>query len=490
MLSRYFRFWISVLLLGMVWSCKPEEPAPTPTPTPNPPPDTFDINDITDTYPNLVDFQFYRQWGPYNVHDPSILDDGEYFYCYSTDASFGNTSERFGLQIRRSKDLIEWQFVGWAWNGLPPQGANYIRGQGTEPFQSLWAPYILKVGSEYRLYYSLSSEVHKLSAIGLLTATSPEGPWTERGLAVTSRTSLPMTNAIDPSVLTAPDGRQWMYYGSAYDGIYVVELDPATGLAKTQNDKGHRIAQRGFTGGRINGNIEGPEIIYHPEQQKYYLFIAYDWLETKYNVRVGRADSPEGPFLDFNGVDLNGEEDNGPMILAPYQFEGHPGWQGVSHCAVWHRDGQYYLAHQGRPVENAFYMVLHVRKVFWTEDGWPVVSPERYAGVAQTAIETSELAGNWEQIAFGYRVVPGYAEEQTSPDLQTAVTLTLEAGGTINGETGSAWTYEAPWLTLTTSAGTTKVYVARGRDWENQRETLVFSGLEADGTARWGKQKP
>lgn len=84
---------------------------------------------------------------------------------------------------------------------------------------------------------------------------------------------------------------------------YKLQLNPATGLALTSGDKGVRVDQRGFTGETVNGNIEDPEIIYNPEFNKYYLFIAYDWLRTKYNVRVGRSDSPEGPFYDFEGND-------------------------------------------------------------------------------------------------------------------------------------------------------------------------------------------
>jgi arabinan endo-1,5-alpha-L-arabinosidase len=55
----------------------------------------------------------------------------------------------------------------------------------------------------------------------------------------------------------------------------------------------------------MNGNINAPEIIYNPVFNKYYLFISYDWLETKYNVRVGYADKIDGPYYDFNGTDLN-----------------------------------------------------------------------------------------------------------------------------------------------------------------------------------------
>lgn len=475
-------------LCVIVSSCKDDE-VPVTTTTP-PVEKEFDINSIKDTYYDLASIENVFKWGPYNLHDPSVVKHGDYYYSYSTDAAFG-TEVKSGLQIRRSKDLIEWQFVGWVFDGLPRQGANFIRQNGSEPFNSLWAPYVMKVGNEFRLYYSLTSPAPRLSVIGLATSSSPTGPWTEKGLVVTSLANNAIqTNAIDPTVVVDKAGEHWFYYGSAWDGIYVLKLNAATGLAANSGDKGKRIAQRGFTGNRINGNIEGPEVVYNEQFEKYYLFISYDWLETKYNVRVGRADNPQGPFYDFNGADLNEPQDDGPMILAPYKFNGHSGWQGVSHPAVFQDNGQYYMAHQGRPGENTFFMVMHVRKIHWTQDGWPIVSPQRYAGIEQTPVEEQELVGAWEQIVLGYRVVPGYAEEQKSPDFQVSVPLTLDANGTINGNANNKWTYTAPWLTLTwDNTWTDKVYVERGRDWENKIEkTLVFTGLNNTGTAIWGKK--
>jgi arabinan endo-1,5-alpha-L-arabinosidase len=453
----------------------------------------FDINAINDTYADVAPVSFYPKWGSYNVHDPSVKKFGDYYYCYSTDVAFG-ASVQPGIQIRKSKDLVQWTFVGWVFNGIPSMGANYITQSGGTPFQALWAPYIMKVGTEYRLYYSLSSAVARLSVIGLATATSPEGPWTERGIVESSKNDNTIqTNSIDPTVVVTPAGEHWMYYGSGWDGIYIVKLDPATGLAATNGDKGKRIANRGFTNNVYNGNIEGAEIIYNSTLAKYYLFISYDWLQTKYNVRVGKSDSPQGPFYDYNGKDLNLNQDHGPMILAPYQFMGHGGWQGTAHCGVFDDgNGQYYMAHQGRPGVNSYYMDLHVRRILWTPDGWPVVTPERYANVAQTAVAQTELVGDWEQITMGYRVVPGYGTEQSSPDFQTATTITLNAGGTINGDAASTWTYAAPWLQLKWSNGTTvKVYVTRERDWENKiTSVVVFTGLDNTGTAVWAKKKP
>ena len=414
----------------------------------------------------------------------------DYYYCYSTDAGYG-ISVRSGIQIRRSKDLVQWDFVGWVFNSLPPAGAAYIRQKGGEPYDALWAPYVMKVGSEYRLYYSLSSSTARLSVIGMATATAPEGPWTEKGVVVASANDATVqTNAIDPTVLITPTKDYYMYYGSAWDGIYILKLDGSTGLAATIGDKGKRIVNRGFTDGKYNGNIEGAEVIYNESLKKYYLFIAYDWLQTKYNTRVCRADNPEGPFLDYNGVDANTNVDHGPMITAPYQFIGHGGWQGISHVTVFTNDSsQYFFASQARPTVNSYFMDLHVRKLFWTQDGWPVVSPERYAWEDNSTVPQDSLAGTWERIVLNYHIVPGYANEQTSPDLQVAVPEIFTSDGSVSGTVTGKWTYNAPWIQIVWDDGTTdKVFVQKGHDWENKKSTIIFTGLNNAGTAVWGKK--
>lgn len=488
----FLSFAFAVVLLS---SCsKSDTPSPSPVDTVAiTPPAAFDINSINDTYADVASFDKYKLWASYNVHDPSIFKAGDYYYCYSTDVGYGITV-RPGIQIRRSKDLVKWDFIGWVFSGLPAMGAQFIQAKGGVPNNSLWAPYITKVNNEYRLYYSLSSgsTTPRLSVIGLATAGDPLGPWTEKGIVVSSANDNSIqTNAIDPTVVTTPSGDQYMYYGSGWDGIYILKLNPSTGLAANSNDKGRRIANRGFTNGAYNGNIEGAEIIYNEALKKYFLFISYDWLETKYNVRVCKADNPEGPFYDYNGADANTNIDHGPMILAPYQFNGHGGWQGTAHCAVFNDGtGQFYIGHQGRPGVDKYFMDLHIRKIFFTTDGWPVVSPERYAGEDNTAVSKDSLTGTWEQIVLGYRVVPGYANEQTSPDFQISATLTIAADGTVNGNSGDKWTYAAPWLEIKYSNGTTnKVFVQKGRDWENKKNTIIFTGFNSTGTSVWGKKK-
>jgi arabinan endo-1,5-alpha-L-arabinosidase len=464
-----------------------------PVPPPVTPPVTpaFDINTITDNYADVAPFSRYLEWGSHNVHDPAIIKEGEYYYAYSTDAGYG-IDVRPGLQIRKSKDLVQWTYAGWVFNSLPTIGSNYIKQGGGTPFNSLWAPCIIKVGAEFRLYYSLSCALPRLSVIGLATSSGPEGPWVEKGIVVVSKNDNSIqTNAIDPSVVVTTGGEHWMVYGSAWDGIYSLKLNPTTGLAFIDQDKGVRIANRGFTAGKYNGNIEGADIIYNASLNKYYLFIAYDWLETKYNVRVLKADKPNGPFYDFNGVDGNTNIDHAPMIIAPYQFSGHSGYQGVAHSTTFSDGaGQYFIAHQARPGNDKYFMNLHVRKLFWTTDGWPVASPERYAWEDNATVAKDSISGTWEQIVLGYTVVPGYSVEQTSPNFQVATNITIDAAGTVNGSATNTWTYTAPWLEIKWSNGfTDKLFVQKGRDWENKKSSYIFTGLNNAGTAVWGKKK-
>jgi len=125
-------------------------------------------------------------------------------------------------------------FIHWV-----PIGAQYIKSSGGTPNSALWAPDVMKVGDEYRLYYSIASSIGRLSVIGLATASNPERSWTDKGQVVVSiNDNTIQTNAVDPTVATTPSGDQYMYYGSGFDGIYVFKLNATTGLSASPGNKG------------------------------------------------------------------------------------------------------------------------------------------------------------------------------------------------------------------------------------------------------------
>ncbi|WP_373736366.1 family 43 glycosylhydrolase, partial [Bacteroides heparinolyticus] len=76
----------------------------------------------------------------YSLPDPSVLkaDDG-YFYLYATE-------DIRNLPIHRSKNLLDWEYVGTAFT-------NHTRPT-FEKDGGLWAPDINKIGDKYVLYYS------------------------------------------------------------------------------------------------------------------------------------------------------------------------------------------------------------------------------------------------------------------------------------------------------------------------------------------------
>ena len=333
--------------------------------------------------------------------------------------------------------------------------------------------------------------------MGLAESDSPEGPWTLAGCVVKTDDTTAM-NAIDPSITVDPsNGKWWMHYGSFFGGLYCVELNPETGLPLAEGDRGHLVARRA---NYKKDNLEAPEIIYNPELKEYFLFVSYDPLMTTYNVRVGRSDKAEGPFMDYFGKELKDTTNNFPILTAPYRFKNHPGWAGTAHCAVFTSDdGQYFMAHQGRLSPQNQMMDLHIRQVFFTEEGWPVVSPERYAGSKSRKFSAADLAGEWEvirvqeplyerQLEAG-QILWGEGELQDE-EWDMSRLLHLEKDGKL-GENKGTWDFAdvKQSLRLTFDGEDIKdLIVFAGHDWENETETVLFTGLDSRGRSVWGKR--
>lgn len=427
-----------------------------------------------DDYRPYADFAYHDKWGPYNVHDPNCIDTGEWTYCYSTDVAYGGIS-RVGIQVRRSKDLVDWEFVGWAFSGIPQEAFDYVKmaNNGTPP-DNIWAPYIMKVNDTYRLYYSVSVFGSRGSYIGLATSNSPEGPWEQQG-AVLKTVQSDSVNAIDPTVVVDNDtGEHWMAYGSWSTGLYVLQLDPATGKPLNSGTLGKRIAQN-----RDNA-LEAPEVIYNASTGKYYLFVSYGSLFDEYNVRVGRSDSPDGPYLDFNGDDMAVRSDNRPILMTPYKFITQPGWQGTGHVTVFREGEDYFMMHQGRLSSIPDLMVMHLRKISWTNDGWPVVPPERYAAHPQEAIPADSMTGKWEQIIL-HPLPGGDAQNE-------AQALTYVSDGSVTGAVEGSWELNGDELMVTQAGETVTLSLSYGWDWEQDRSTIMYTGLNSEGLTVWGKK--
>lgn len=520
---------MTLVLAGMI-SCSNDNGNDDPDPVDPGDPvyvETFPGPTYADNYTPISAWSNRNQWNLANVHDPSVVKEGNYYYMFQTDASYGNAHDGHGhFFMRRSTDLVNWEFVGSTMDAAPTWVKDTMNSKRAQmglapidnPTYGYWAPCVRKVGNVYRMYYSIV--VNNLITgtnpdlswgerpyIGLMETTSlASNNWIDKGMVVCSETdgvtdyirsgandwySYYKFNGIDPSFIRAEDGNDYLIYGSWMTGIASVQLDPATGKPyqlNNINDYGTRVLGRGNLATNRWQGLEGAEIIYNPDTGYYYMFVAYDELSVAYNTRVARSQNINGPYLGYNGEDVSAGAECWPMLTHPYAFGTHTGWVGISHCSVFRDEttGKWFFASQARLPENVpginvsnAVMMGHVRELDWTSDGWPVVSPERYAAVPQVAITNEDLVGNWEIITMEYQ----YRQQQRS------ASVLFSANGTMTGAMSGNWSYNNETRTLMLNGRECKV--SNGWDWEAspRRRTITISGFTANGRTIWGKRR-
>lgn len=413
-------------------------------------------------------------WTTNNAHDPASFKDGDTYYVFSTDAKYGGPPTG-GIQIRKSRDLIHWEFVGHAFDEIPEEAYEWTGAKG------LWAPEVVKYGDTYYMYYAASQFGKNQSFIGVATSNSIEGPWVDHGEVVKTRQG-DLANAIDPNITFDEEGNPWMVYGSFFGGMFVFRIDPATGK-KLEGYEEKLIARRHDS---VEAAIEGPYIVYHPGFKKYYLFVSYDSLFKNYNIRVARADRIEGPYLDFNGNEMTDislpPDEVGMKVLGGYKFGDTEGWIAPGHNSVLQDDDSYFIVHHARGEKDPHWHYLHVRKIVWTEDGWPLVSPERFAGEEESEIDPALMDGAWEYVRM---------EKDQNEQL---FSKSIELGGDAKvgrGRGSCRHLKDNQFQLLMNENGKERkeeIIVLPAWDWENWRPTLVFTGKDDQGNVIIGKK--
>lgn len=276
----------------------------------------------------------------FESHDPSMMWDpvGKMYYSYATDSAITSPFKQ-GIPVRRSKDLVNFEYVGTA---LSDEAVAEGRDNGPDfkPTGGFWAPYTEYCNGEYRMYYSATKAFGSSeSRIWLAVAEKPEGPFENRGVVMdTWDTPDTDPNAIDAHVEDTADGRKYFIYGSFFGGIFCKELNPETGMPINPDAhyQGIRLAKK-----PADSHVDGPEgaaVMYHPDTKYYYLFLSYGWLGENYDIRVGRCREITGPYVDFHGKSLDGES-LGTKLAGSYSFESEMPWAGeVGEPTPWGRD--------------------------------------------------------------------------------------------------------------------------------------------------------
>ncbi|HEY3268889.1 MAG TPA: arabinan endo-1,5-alpha-L-arabinosidase [Armatimonadota bacterium] len=290
-----------------------------------------------------------------HVHDPHIIKAGRYYYVFSTGP---------GVQIRRSKDLVSWTFVGRVFTPDVPEWAKKEIPEAT----SVWAPDISYYGGRYRLYYTVSRFGTNTSFIGLATnraldPASKEYAWKDAGMVIRS-TAPNDYNAIDANLVDAGGGKYALSFGSYWRGIELVDLDPETG-------KPPAGAPIRYIAGRPNwGAIEAPHIIRRGGY--YYLFVSFDrccrGVRSTYNIRYGRSKTLDGPYVDREGKPML--DGGGTLLLAT---EGR--YIGPGHCSILKDGRRTLMAYHYYDGEAGGIATIQVRPLNFTKDGWVTVGP-------------------------------------------------------------------------------------------------------------------
>ncbi|MBO5045383.1 MAG: glycoside hydrolase family 43 protein [Clostridia bacterium] len=427
----------------------------------------------------------YRKWQEGCAHDPSLFEWNGTYYVYSTD-TFGAPN---GYQIRKSDDLLHWEYVGSAfhmdgvaphykkreangaygglqpaydWCVTHPSEVGYgicTRRDGTMAF---WAPHCVKgADGKIWLYFCLTGYFGgSKSCIGLAKADSPEGPFQFEGLLVQSPAGWRTPNAIDPQFFHAEGGKAFLVYGSYGMGLYVIELDPQTGLRKdgrTYDDfSAKKCTFREYYGAHVaSGSIEGGVVHYHEgvdvlengvwtKKNYYYLMCSYGSLSSVYNMRCGRSETPEGPYVDVNGNELICSTDigTGNKMLGSFRWEGAeidffcPGHNDMYVTASgvnlisYHCRTNYFIEKKQSRSNNFHYVYLS--QYAFNSDGWPVMNANRYAQEEVQDVTADQLlnitAGKFEAVAF-----------TQGADSITAKRIELRADGTVTGAYPGTW---------------------------------------------------
>ena len=335
------------MVLFTVYSCREEWPKTVIWLDTSSLPDTIYQNPVFE--PDLADPTFIK------------TSDGK-FYAYGTENTW-KEGEHHIVPIIMSKDLINWTYVSDAFtSSTKPKWGTVNAG--------VWAPQIV-YGEDgvYYLYYSLSTWGDASPGIGVATATSPEGPFTDQGKVFNS-TESGVANGIDPFFITVGSGRNkknYMFWGS-FRGIYCVEMtDYKTPKLATKK----QIA---------NGMFEAVYIYQY--SGKFYFFgssgSCCEGANSQYRVTVAKADAITGPYLaqNGNGILTNGVEGT-PFLRGDQSI----GWVGPGHNGEIIQDdnGRYFILYHAINVNNpllpggATRRPLMLDEITWV-DGWPVVN--------------------------------------------------------------------------------------------------------------------
>jgi len=315
-----------------------------------------------------------------STHDPEMIQQDSLYYVFCT----GN-----GVSMWSSKNMITWKQEKPVFDVAPKWVKDSIKNfRGN----SLWAPDISynKKSKLYYLYYSASAFGKNTSCIGLATNTTlhtddPNYKWVDHGKVIQSIPGKTNWNAIDPNLVFDNSGTPWLLFGSFWDGLKIVKLNPDLMSVAENIDKLPTIATR-----KKNPSIKEnlPAVDKNPVDaggnaieggfifKKYgyfYLFASIDYCckgaQSTYKMIIGRSKNVLGPYLDKDGLSM--AKGGGTILL-----KGDSLWYGVGHNSAYTFNNTDYIVFHGYDAKDNARPKLRIEKMNWDKEKWPVINVE------------------------------------------------------------------------------------------------------------------
>lgn len=313
-------------------------------------------------------------------------------------------------------------------------------------------------------------------------------------------------NAIDPTVFEDKNGKLWMTYGSWSGGIFLLEIDPATGRAiypgKNADTNDTRIVDEYFGVRIAGGNAasgEGPYILYDAASDYYYLYVTYEGLNptSGYNMRLFRSKSPEGPYLDAagNNAAVTSAASSVPhgnigiRVMGNYNFPclGRPLMAAGHNSALVDSDGERYLIYHQKFANSGFEHQVRVHQQFLNEEGWPVTAVYENKGdkISKTGYDKGEIVGDYYFINHGL-------QKQTS-DYHEPKNLVLSSDGKVSGAATGTWEekegtcYAKFVLGGVTYSG---VFFKQHTETGSSKNVMTFTAIGTDNKTIMGSKRP
>ncbi|MDE7323256.1 MAG: glycoside hydrolase family 43 protein [Lachnospiraceae bacterium] len=405
-----------------------------------------------------------------SVHDPSIVKSEDNYYIFGSH-----------MEAAQSADLMNWKSFASGVNSSNPLFDNlfdenmeafaYV-GNYVEGGYAVWAPDVIYNESmgKWVMYFATSHD-WRTSNICFATADEITGPYTyidtllysgftsmtaeKTNLAKIMGEDVKVTNylqsaeynhlnypnCIDPTVFYDKDGKMWMVYGSWSGGIWLLEIDQATGypIHPEADEEAHVDKYFGkYLIGGLHNSCEAPYIFYDAESGYYYLLVSYGSLtrEGGYQIRCFRSEQVDGPYLDASGSTFGYVADHsglGVKMMGNYLLPSlKTAYMAPGHCsALIDDDGKMYLSYHQRFDNGSEYHEPRVHQMFKNREGWLVAAPFATNGesLKDGGYTKKDIEGSWYLLNHGTDI---------SAEIHEGEAVTLK-GGKVSGSVDGSY---------------------------------------------------